>query len=268
MPEPITWGQLPKSQIDPEKIEEAIERMIKEHNEDETAHLGPGQSLQSHKASEIIDHLVKSIIADKIRDGAIPLSKFSYDKFYYISSFESIDGWYTTGTVLQSPGCARLDTEATANSYTWLFAQPYSWSGLQWAKSFVFQTTVKLHDNTNQKAYFGVGGLPPEDDLSFIGFKVVDGVLYAYLHGYKGDEIVEQSQEIPDIDITEFHVYRIVYNKDENKIEYYIDGNLVATFTENFPDNDDDSFAMYYIETTTNEKRYLSVIDVLYSRDR
>jgi len=70
MPEPITWGQLPKSQIDPEKIEEAIARMIKEHNEDESAHLGPGQSLQSHKASEIIDHAVKSILAEKLHPSA------------------------------------------------------------------------------------------------------------------------------------------------------------------------------------------------------
>jgi len=70
MPEPITWGQLPKSQIDPERIEEAIARMIKEHNEDESAHLGPGQSLQSHKASEIIDHAVKSILAEKLHPSA------------------------------------------------------------------------------------------------------------------------------------------------------------------------------------------------------
>ncbi|MFA5080875.1 MAG: hypothetical protein WC472_04630 [Candidatus Paceibacterota bacterium] len=65
------WGNLAKSQTDAEKIEEAIVRLITEHNEDETAHLGAGQSLQSHKAAEIIDHLAESIVEDKIGDGEI-----------------------------------------------------------------------------------------------------------------------------------------------------------------------------------------------------
>ena len=67
---PETWGLLPKSQTDSEKIEEAIARMIQEHNEDETAHLGAGQSLQSHKASEIIDHVVHSVLAEKLHISA------------------------------------------------------------------------------------------------------------------------------------------------------------------------------------------------------
>jgi len=65
------WGNLAKSQTDAGKIEEAIVRLITEHNEDETAHLGVGQSLQSHKAAEIIDHLAESIVEDKIADGEV-----------------------------------------------------------------------------------------------------------------------------------------------------------------------------------------------------
>ena len=67
----VIWGLLAKSQTDSEKIEEAIARLILEHNDDEEAHLGAGQSLQSHKASEIIDHLIGSIISDKIAAGEI-----------------------------------------------------------------------------------------------------------------------------------------------------------------------------------------------------
>jgi len=33
-----TWGMLEKSQVDSETIEEAIARLIDEHNEDEEAH--------------------------------------------------------------------------------------------------------------------------------------------------------------------------------------------------------------------------------------
>ena len=65
------WGNLEKSQSDSEKIEEAILRLITEHNDDETAHLGAGQSLQSHKAAEVIDHLAESIVEDKFAEGCV-----------------------------------------------------------------------------------------------------------------------------------------------------------------------------------------------------
>lgn len=65
------WGNLEKSQIDSEKIEEAIARLIQAHEDDPDAHVEPGESLNSHKAAEIIDHVIASIVADKIKDGEI-----------------------------------------------------------------------------------------------------------------------------------------------------------------------------------------------------
>ena len=70
-PTTVTWGNLLKSQISAEKIEEAILRMIQDHEDDPNAHLETGESLYSHKASEIIDHIVASIIADKIKDNEV-----------------------------------------------------------------------------------------------------------------------------------------------------------------------------------------------------
>jgi len=70
-PTTITWGNLSKSQISLEKIEGAILRMIQDHEDDENAHVEVGESLYSHKASEIIDHLINSIIADKVGIGEI-----------------------------------------------------------------------------------------------------------------------------------------------------------------------------------------------------
>ena len=60
------WGTLPKSSEDPEKVEEAIDRIVGEHNDDPDAHLGENQALQSHRASEIIDHVARSVVGDKI----------------------------------------------------------------------------------------------------------------------------------------------------------------------------------------------------------
>lgn len=70
-PTTIVWGNLFKSQISAEKIEEAIARFIQNHEDDPDAHIETGESLQSHKASAIIDHIVDSIITDKIKDGEI-----------------------------------------------------------------------------------------------------------------------------------------------------------------------------------------------------
>ncbi len=65
------WENLAKNQEDAEKIEAAIYRIVAEHCADETSHLGTGESLASHRASEIIDHVAKSIISDIIADGAV-----------------------------------------------------------------------------------------------------------------------------------------------------------------------------------------------------
>ena len=74
-PTTVTWGTLLKSQISAEKIEEAINRMIQDHEDDPDSHLETGESLHSHKASEIIDHIVDSIIEDKIKDDEITAPK-------------------------------------------------------------------------------------------------------------------------------------------------------------------------------------------------
>ena len=66
-----TWGDLPKSQEDPTTVDQEIDAKIQNHLDDPDAHLEAGQSLQSHKASEIIDHLARSIVTDKIAHGAV-----------------------------------------------------------------------------------------------------------------------------------------------------------------------------------------------------
>jgi len=61
------WGIMNKSSEDPEKIEDAIGRIVEEHNDDPTSHLEDGQSLTSHRASEIIDHRAESVVNDKLK---------------------------------------------------------------------------------------------------------------------------------------------------------------------------------------------------------
>lgn len=66
-----TWGDKPKSQVDNTLIDDEIDAKIQDHDDDPDSHLDVGQALQSHKASEIIDHIAGSIIEDKIGTGEI-----------------------------------------------------------------------------------------------------------------------------------------------------------------------------------------------------
>lgn len=92
----VVWGNLPKSQISSEKVEAAIDRIIQDHEDDPNAHLETGESLESHKASAIIDHIVNSIITDKIKDGIITNPKITATARAYTAIVDiNGDGDYT-----------------------------------------------------------------------------------------------------------------------------------------------------------------------------
>ena len=69
------WGQLAKAQDDPETIEEAIARLIAEHETNAGAHTGAGEALETHKTQVIVDHPAGSIVEDKLDSGAVTENK-------------------------------------------------------------------------------------------------------------------------------------------------------------------------------------------------
>lgn len=60
------WGDMGRTTGDPTTIDQAIGEAIDAHLSDPDAHLDVTGSLQSHRASEIIDHLAESVVNDKI----------------------------------------------------------------------------------------------------------------------------------------------------------------------------------------------------------
>ena len=62
----LIWENLPRALDDTQTISEAIGEAIADHNADNTAHLGEDESLQSHRAAEIINHLAESVGNDKL----------------------------------------------------------------------------------------------------------------------------------------------------------------------------------------------------------
>lgn len=66
MTNPYIWAGLERANNDPTTIDQAIGEAITAHNDDPDAHLGPDQALESHRASEIIDHRAESVVNDKL----------------------------------------------------------------------------------------------------------------------------------------------------------------------------------------------------------
>ena len=64
------WGNLGRALNDPTLVDEAIIEAVDAHSNDPDAHLAAGQSLTTHRAAAIIDHLAESVLNDKITPSA------------------------------------------------------------------------------------------------------------------------------------------------------------------------------------------------------
>jgi len=259
------WGSLQKAQDDDETIEQAIARLIQAHDDDADAHLDAGQSLQSHKASAIIDHLALSIVQDKIGDGEVSLQKLLADHRILISAFESLDGWSTSGTIYQDFGNVNIRAGNTINTYALMADVPSNWLGLDWTKDFFWQATVKLAYDTAQQVYFGIGGTEYYGGYSGAGFYIDDGTLYCYHMDIVATAYTYVTQEITGVTITDWNTYRIIYDESEGTLSFYVNGVLKKTWDSGLPTDDSDELAIFQIKTTATAYKYLRVSDLLIS---
>jgi len=258
MAEP-TWGQLKKAQDDNQTIDEAIAAAIAAHETDPDAHTGAGESLETHKSQEVIDHLAGSVVTDKIKDHGITLLKRDWDKKFIESQFESIDGWEVDGegTVIIHLGEIIIRSTGVDPAYVDIYILNADYP-LNWSKNPFYQTQLLFPLNTSQIAYFGIG---LKSSNSFAGFKVSNGTLYAY-----NTNGTPTQTEITGIDITALHIYRVVVTSG-TKIEFYVDGVLKATHTTNLPTGTLDYNLNYYIESTIAAWREIKATVVVFYQD-
>lgn len=108
MANPYIWGNLNRALNDETLIDEAIQEAVAAHNDDPDAHLEADQSLQSHRAAEIIDHLAESVVNDKIAPAARayiaivdPASDVDFDTINSAVTYAIGKGG---GTILIMPG--------------------------------------------------------------------------------------------------------------------------------------------------------------------
>ena len=259
----VTWGQLAKSLIDPKLIEERIAEMIAEHNEDETAHLGAGQSLQSHKTSEIIDHLIASIVADKLARFSVKIEKLVSDQIFHISSFESLDGWLFDGApigeIYQNFGGVKIKTAAGVDSWVVLTFQGIDdGKVINFNKKVVFQTTIVLTNAEGFIAYITAGNKGVDD---YFGFLINDGELFAV--SARGLNV--KSTKIADLTGEETLLFRAEHDPDKQQDLFFVNEELKATHTECLPSGGSQSGSTYYLQNLYSYRRYFYILNMVLS---
>lgn len=207
-----TWGMLPKSQTDSETIEQAITRLISEHNDDPTAHVSPGQSLDNHRLSDVIDHLAGSILADKITPRQL----------WFEYNLNTIDDWSGDKTrwFLSSPGI-QVSTPSGNTSYFDLYTSPYdAFDIFDWSKNPYFEALVYVNPQNNRVRIFNWGGAIGDNVL---GFRYESNKLYAecVING------TSHSSEIVGAVVSGLKNYRAYVDPATSHVKYEIDGVLV-----------------------------------------
>lgn len=254
----ITWDDLAKNQDDPETIEEAITRIVGQHNDDATSHLGDGQSLQSHRASEIIDH----------RIGSIDSSKESWKELRASTVFESIDAWLSSGgtPVLQVPG-VQINSVYPAYPISELYspAQVAFDTGALEA-GYVWQASVYYDFDVNANIYMGAGNDWGTSGFFGVGFHFSDTGSWAVV----GDENGVRETPIVDPGGGEIITYRIQAFDEEPFIRFYINGTEAATDT--FSNSGDPGdlkpfFMTKYTGSTSAPQIDLIIFNLLFSRN-
>ena len=241
MANPI-WGLLAKSLTDNETIEEAIARLIAVHEADEESHLGAGESLQSHKASVIIDHLASSVVQDKIA-----LYQISPDQMADMGAwmrvslpFESLDAWYTSisagGSIVCDLGNVSFTTHTDANDLASMYSKylwPYASKDLYFRANgkVLFPGSVK----ENLIAHLGFGDVHNiTGTANALYFKISGGHIFACHITTNGAAGTEYTTEIQHVASNTLYQFLIKYTAGI-KIEYFINGVLVYTRTTNLP---------------------------------
>lgn len=213
------WGLMPKAQDNNQKIDDAIAAAIANHESDSEAHLGDGESLQSHKANDIIDHRAGSVAIDKLSNS---------DKFH-LCSFESLDNWEITGTANLDgwPGVV-LSVGYGGSTFSRILTIVHSPGGfINYSKTLLFQTTLFFDLEPNCKGWFGLGSESHLGVFGGFGFYYDNGDL----KGFWGKPTDMRYTSVFTVDLTVLHTFRAQYDPLTNTVYFFIDGVQVGSIT-------------------------------------
>jgi len=243
------WGQLQKAQDDAETIEEAIARMILEHEADPEAHLGEGESLEMHKTEDTVDHPRGSILPDKM----------SFQDSIFDTTFESLAGFTkSTHFVASSWPGATTDFYTGGNTPEYLRA---NLAGLlevgSITKRLQFDTYFYI-DGIENPQTFNVGVSNNAMTQFDIGFRVTNAALVGFAR-WSGSEHVTST--LATLTGGVFYFVRVYYDVDGGVIYFYLNGVQVGTLQPSASVSSNNQFTMH-ITTTDSEGGVLRIFRI------
>lgn len=251
-----TWGMLPKSQESNQTIEERIAEMIAEHEADPEAHTGENESLEAHRANEILDHRAGSIVADKI----------SPDEVKIVTIFETDTGWQWDGyqKVKTFPGIIFRTNTTNNNSFVFYTEENLAFNSADITKMMLFQVSALLDINNAGDLELNFGGGKNDTGLVGMGFYTTSNVLYGYYND--GDNVYNVNLGT----ITNSHLYtlRAVYNPATNEIDFWVDSTVEGSIAYVEPDSysNDMTITFYGKKTRTSSQCALYVYNLTFIR--
>lgn len=251
----MNWEHLPKNAVDSETIEQAIVRIVAQHNNDNTAHMGAGQSIDVHRKESIIDHKAGSVLADK--------ETMSELKFY--TTFESLDMWDIVGQVSNSGimGCQLYVADVYIEESSIEVLNLTLGNFLNTYKDMFFQTLLDTDLGTGayELRFGNISGFHTSDDG--FGFKIVNNVLKTVVtNGVITNEVAHSS-----ISTSVPHIYRAQYIAGERKFYFFVDGVQIHTY--NLPTGQDlesDTGIFIGIKSTTLSDGNVNISNITYAR--
>jgi len=212
-----TWGGMQKSADDDETIEQAIARLIAVHEGDSKAHLGEGESLQSHKNEDVIDHPAYSVLDDKM----------AFDRHSIDLEMNNLDVFSATGGV-EVNGIKTLSIySANSSSLQGVFGlggDLASMSEFAFSKNPRFLTSFSVSAITNTLGYILVG---ETDEGNGFGFKIQNNKLFGL---YFDSDNVEHLVEIQTLVANTIYKIeaRVSY---PNTIEFFVNNSFAGSFS-------------------------------------
>lgn len=212
------WGLMPKNQDDAEKIEEAINRIVAEHNADPTAHLGAGQSIEVHREQSVIDHKAGSVLADK----------WTFSELEFSTYFETLTPFYTVGDVYpQFPGALMEPTGTGYSNRAELQIDGESAQlGLDFSKEQLFQTVFSADMLNSGEIYAGLFSESVSTIKKGFGFQIIAGVFKFFASNEAVDTF--NYLQFEQFEPLTTYIIRMHYSPVDGKILCYVDGELIG----------------------------------------
>lgn len=252
------WGDLQKSLDDNETIEQAIARVVAEHEADPAAHQGEGESLQNHKNNEIIDHPA----------GSVKIDKFSVFQSDYNSQFSDFDNWYKTESDIPwqfDPDYLQIFSElGSANDYASIAGFPFVLLRfLSTLRSFMLSSSFSLDASSAStfKFRFGLGG-SSHPDVPVVGFEIRASRLWIVYYNFVSPHAPVYVDTGLNISVSEI-VFNLAisYDKTLDTMSWFLNGQLcysLQNFSTSAYYNEDST--IYYSASVTSAQYARSVV--------